>query len=135
MTYIYWLWQTAAIARKSDKTQWYMANVLAKFNFDKRFCGKTDLICDAWQEKIFHIFIGFFKRRNGILLTKLFWPTVRKKCSSDREILLRFETEGREFAKCLRALKHFFKLWKVRTIFETECFLNLFLEVFLDLMH
>ena len=23
--------------------------------------------------------------RNGILLPKLFWPTVRKNCSSDRE--------------------------------------------------
>ena len=39
------------------------------------------------------------KDSNGILLTKLFWPTVRKKCSSDREKLLKFEAEGREFAK------------------------------------
>ena len=36
---------------------------------------------------------------NGILLPKLFSLTVRKKCSSDREKLLRFEAEGREFAK------------------------------------
>ena len=35
----------------------------------------------------------------GILLPKLFWPTVRKNCSSDREKLLKFEAEGREFAK------------------------------------
>ena len=34
---------------------------------------------------------------NGILLPKLFWPTVRKKGSSDREILLNFKAEGREF--------------------------------------
>ena len=33
----------------------------------------------------------------GILLPKLFWPTVRKKCSSDREKLLKFEAEGWEF--------------------------------------
>ena len=39
---------------------------------------------------------------NSILLPKLFWPTVRKKCSSDREKLLKFEAEGREFAKILR---------------------------------
>ena len=26
--------------------------------------------------------------RNGILLPKLFWPTVRKNCSSDRENVL-----------------------------------------------
>ena len=32
--------------------------------------------------------------KNGILLPKLFWPTVRKNCSSDREKLMKFETEG-----------------------------------------
>ena len=37
--------------------------------------------------------------KNGIFLPKLFWPTVRKKCSCDREKLLKFEAEGREFAK------------------------------------
>ena len=41
---------------------------------------------------------------NGILLPKLFWPTVRKNCSSDREELLKFEAEGRVFAKLLRSL-------------------------------
>ena len=35
--------------------------------------------------------------RNGILLPKLFWPTVRKNCSSVREKLLKFEAEGLEF--------------------------------------
>ena len=34
--------------------------------------------------------------RNGILLPKLFWPPVRKNCSTDREKLLEFEAE---FAK------------------------------------
>ena len=29
--------------------------------------------------------------RNGILLPKLFWPTVRKNCSSDREEVLKLE--------------------------------------------
>ena len=37
--------------------------------------------------------------KNGILLSKLFWPTVRKKCSSDREKLLKFKAEGLEFSK------------------------------------
>mgnify|MGYP006863689267 CR=1 FL=1 len=41
----------------------------------------------------------------GILLTKLFCPTVRKNCSSDREKLLKFEAEGREFGKFLRSLE------------------------------
>ena len=37
--------------------------------------------------------------RNGILLPKLFSPTVRKKYSSYREKLLKFEAEGQEFCK------------------------------------
>ena len=45
--------------------------------------------------------------RNGILLSKLFWPTVRKNCSSDREKPLKFEAEGREFAKSLSSLEQF----------------------------
>ena len=56
----------------------------------------------------------------GILLPKLFWPNVRKNCSSDQEKLMKLK---------LKALDSLFKQWKVRTIFETECFLNLFLEV------
>ena len=35
----------------------------------------------------------------GILLSKLFCPTVRKNSFSDQEKLLKFESEGREFAK------------------------------------
>ena len=50
----------------------------------------------------------------GILLSKFFWPTVRKNCSSDREKLLKFEAEGREFAKFLRSLEEFIQT--VRTI-------------------
>ena len=46
--------------------------------------------------------------KHGILLPKLFWPTVRKNCSSDRGKLLKFEAEGREFAKFLRSLEQFF---------------------------
>ena len=53
--------------------------------------------------------LKFFKDsgRNGILLPKLFWPTVRKKCSSDLEKLFKFEAEGQEFAKILRSLEQF----------------------------
>ena len=43
----------------------------------------------------------------GILLPKLLWPTVRKNCSSDWEKLLKFEAEGREFAKILKPLEQF----------------------------
>ena len=38
---------------------------------------------------------------------KLFWPSVRKNCSSDRQKLLKFEPEDQEFAKCLRSLEQF----------------------------
>ena len=42
---------------------------------------------------------------NGILYPKLFWPTVRKNCSSDWEQLLEFKAEGWDFAKFLRSLE------------------------------
>ena len=49
---------------------------------------------------------------NGILLPKLFWPTVRKNCSTDREKLLKFDAEGWEFAKIVRSLKQFIQAVK-----------------------
>ena len=49
---------------------------------------------------------------NGILLPKLFWPNVRKNCSSDWEKLLKFEAEGREFSKILRSLEQFIRTVK-----------------------
>ena len=48
----------------------------------------------------------------GILLPKLSWPTVRKNSSSDREKLLKFEAEGREFAKFLGSLEQFIQTVK-----------------------
>ena len=36
----------------------------------------------------------------------------KKKCSSDREKLLKFEAEGREFAKFLRSLEQFIQTVK-----------------------
>ena len=57
-------------------------------------------------------FLSLKKREeNGILLPKLFWPTVRKNCPSDREKLLKFDAEGWEFAKILRSREQF-----VRTV-------------------
>ena len=46
------------------------------------------------------------------MLPKLFWPTVRKNCSSDREQLLKFEAEGWELAKILRSLEQFIRTVK-----------------------
>ena len=49
----------------------------------------------------------FLKLHFGVLL-----PTVRNNCSSDREKLLKFEAEGREFAKVLRSLEKFIQTVK-----------------------
>ena len=42
---------------------------------------------------------------------------MRKNCSSDREKLLKFEAEGREFAKILGSVEQFVRTVKGRTIF------------------
>ena len=49
---------------------------------------------------------------NGILFPKLFWPNMRKNCSSDRENILKFEAEGHEFAKILRSIEQFIQTVK-----------------------
>ena len=56
--------------------------------------------------------------RYSILLPKLFLPTVRKKCSIDREQFFKFEAEGREFAKILRSLEQFIRTMRGRAISE-----------------
>ena len=63
------------------------------------------------NEKKNHI-CTFPPNKLGILLPKLFWPTVRKYCSSDREKLLKFEAESREFSKFLRSLEQFIQTVK-----------------------
>ena len=68
--------------------------------------------------------------KNGILLPKLFWPTVRKKCSSGQEKLLKFNAKGREFAKNFQSTRTIFSnSERPEQFLVTECFFNLFLEV------
>ena len=62
-----------------------MHNMLIRMYIVHSLCNFMSQICPATP--------------SGILLPKLFWPTVRKNCSSDREKLLKFEAEGWEFAK------------------------------------
>ena len=60
---------------------------------------------------------------NGILLPKFFLTYCeKKKCYSDREILLKYEAVGREFAKNLRSVEHLFLT--VKQCLVTECFLT-----------
>ena len=56
--------------------------------------------------------VDFFTKLvdNCILLQKLFWPTVRKNCSCDREKLMEFDAEGREFEIVLRSPEQFIQL-------------------------
>ena len=64
----------------------------------------------------------------GILLPTLSWPTVRINCSNDGEKFLKFEAEGREFAKVLRSLEQV-----VGTV--NFCLQNAFLTCFLDIIN
>ena len=57
------------------------------------------------------------KNGNGIVLPKLFWPTVRKNCSGDQEKLLKFNAKRQEFAKSLRSTEQFIQTVKVQNNF------------------
>ena len=48
----------------------------------------------------------------------MFWSTVRKKCSSYQEKLLKFKAEGQEFAKSLRSFE---QLVQSEQFLVTEC--------------
>ena len=67
---------------------------------------------ESWYEVKGCLILHLRDGKNGILLPKLFWPSVRKKCSCDREKLLKFKAEGREFAKFLRSLEQFIQTVK-----------------------
>ena len=49
---------------------------------------------------------------------------MRKNCSSDREKLLKFEAEGREFAKILRSLELYSYSERSEQFLVTECSLT-----------
>ena len=52
-------------------------------------------------------FIFFLKNYECNFVTKIVLTYLRKKCSCDLENFLKFEAEGREFAKFLRSLEQF----------------------------
>ena len=85
-----------------------------------------------WKSRIifqfsFFTYCGIPNSSSGSLLG----PAERKYYSSDHEKLLKFEAEGRELATFLRSLEQFIWTvqWKDSTIFETQYFFNLLLEV------
>ena len=70
------------------------------FDEIRRKCLMKHSICRYEKNATYVNSMVFHKfRYHGILLPKLFSPTVRKKCSRDREKFLKFEAEGQEFAK------------------------------------
>ena len=93
---------------KNISMTWNRKNKRSVKNF---YFGK---IVEKWIKCLVR-FVPF--RGNGILLPKLFWPTVRKNYSSDGEKLLKFEAEGREFAKILRSLEQFIQTVKGQSNF------------------
>ena len=111
--YIYKTWskiqeETVQINHQTVAVKGYrfcnLGTVLRKFYeyLNKNFLLRKGKLCAC--------FFSFSRRQtksfyNGIL----FWPTVRKNCSSDREKRLKFEAEGREFAKILRSQSNLFK--------------------------
>ena len=58
-----------------------------------------------------------FFEKFDILLPKLLRPTVRKNCSGDREKLLKFEIEIRDFSNLLRSLEQFIQTVKIQNNF------------------
>ena len=56
---------------------------------------------------MFEICLLFQKSELWYFVTKIVLTYCEKNCSSDREKLLKFEAEGREFAKILRSLEQF----------------------------
>ena len=100
-------------------------------------CNKSSSWSHIWKQSEGRKFVLFFwnavvlgeylvydtksnainKGEIGILLPKLFRPTVRKKCSSDQEKLLKFLAFSLEFAKILGSLEQF-----VRTVKDQNNF-------------
>ena len=62
---------------------------------------------NKWKlvEKKNHNLYSFWFVVGCVFLPKLFWPIVRKNCSSDWEKLLKFEAKGGEFAKKIEITK------------------------------
>ena len=75
-------------------------------------------------------FFGYQMKRNCILLPKLFWPTVRKNCSSNREKLLKNRGWRSRICKIFEITRTIYlNSEKSEQFLVTECFFNLFLEV------
>ena len=89
----------------------------AKIVFTLDFAEYIHTITNHYETRILsnqmcYVCTKRLEEKYGILSPKLFGPTVRKNCSSDREKLLKFEAEGRECEIFLRPLEQFIKTVK-----------------------
>ena len=94
---IFWIWYLVFRFFKKDfvSSQWKSAWLL----YELSFISALGIVSSEWGLEG-HSPVG--RSNYGILFPKLFWPTVKKNCSNDREHLLKFEAKPREFAKNLR---------------------------------
>ena len=69
------------------------------------------------------------KTENGILLSKLFWPTVRKNALVIEKNFWNSRLKSENSQNLLDHLNNLFKQWKVRTIPGNRMLFNLFPEV------
>ena len=111
----------------SDKidfnTQWFFLRISHSLRKLKAFSNKCpEVIYYLWNVFIqleflldhIKIIVALFRifQKSSEKNSILFWPTVRKNCSSGWEKLLKFEAEGWEFAKILRSLEQFIQTVK-----------------------
>ena len=78
----------------TEKNSWnklmrilHTVHQISKTNLSYFFILMGHLVTEPYPEKS-------NMREKLYFVTKLFWPTVRKNCSSDREKLLKFEAEN-----------------------------------------
>ena len=81
-------------SRSPDYSSW-MEPIQQQFDLYRSHIDGNNSRSDIWDRNIYgihHVFYRLawllFSTENGILLPKLFWPTVRNNCSSDWEKLL-----------------------------------------------
>ena len=67
----------------------------------------NDELCSKTEYKSYR-YKPLCKKENGIFLTKLFWPTVRKKYSSDLKKFANSRPSASNFKSCSQSLEYFF---------------------------
>ena len=100
---------------------WAFLNVWSKINLDLWISFKLNFMTFAFSIQ---------SVKYGILLPKLFWPTVRKKCSSDLEFFFEIRCWRSRICKMFEITRTIYSnIERSEQFLVTECFFNLFLQV------